>query len=52
MERADIAEMLSRLRTIRRYYMLVLLAAAMSFAASLGSYYGQAAPILTVHLSK
>lgn len=52
MERADIAEMLSRVRTIRRYYTLVLMAAATLFAASIGSYYGQAAPILTIYLSK
>lgn len=47
MER-DVAEQRSRLRAIRRYYALVVVAAAMIFAASVGSYYGQYEPILTL----
>ncbi len=50
MVRGDVEEPLSRLRVMRRYYSIVVLAAAVTFAASIGSYYGQSGP-LTVSAS-
>jgi len=48
MERMDVALQLARLRTVQRWYAVVVIMAAIGFAVSIASYYGEFEPIAVV----